>query len=519
MPPEVVGRLTPPDAPSSASTPVGTAPRRGTCGRPGRCRVEVGERACNAQHTMIAPRGEPHRIGRVTDQRERRGVELHHLVEQRALRGRVGAHVRARRECCVALSGLHRPRARHAGRDLAAALGGRRQDQVGGADRRHLDVQVDAVEQRAGEPRLILAGAARQLAAMAGEAGLARAAAAARVHGGDQHEARRIGDAVVGARDRDLAALERLAQRVEHARIELGEFVEKQHAAVRERDLARLGAQAAADQRRHAGRVMRRAERPCVGQRAAFELAGDRGDHRDLEQLGRHERRQDRRQPRRQHRLAGARRPDHQQIVPAGGRDLERTLGAFLAADVLEIERRARAGADLRLRPQQHLRALHVVGELNERRRRHDLHLGARPRGFRPARGRTDQALAVRIGADRGRQHAGDRRDRAVEPELAEHHIAVERIGRDRADRRHQAERDRQVVVAAFLRQVGRGEVHGDAARRQREPGRGERGAHPLARLGYRLVAEAHHVERRQAGRDLHLHGDATRLDAFERDG
>ena len=38
-----------------------------------------------------------------------------------------------------------------------------------------------------------------------------------------------------------------------------------------------------------------------------------------------------------------------------------------------------------------------------------------------------------------------------------------------RADRRHQAERDRQVVVAAFLRQVGGREIDGDAARRQRQ--------------------------------------------------
>ena len=52
-------------------------------------------------------------------------------------------------------------RARDARRDFAAALGRRRQDQVGGGHRRHLDVQVDAVEQRAGQPRLVLGGAAR----------------------------------------------------------------------------------------------------------------------------------------------------------------------------------------------------------------------------------------------------------------------------------------------------------------------------------------------------------------------
>jgi hypothetical protein len=78
-----------------------------------------------------------------------------------------------------------------------------------------------------------------------------------------------------------------------------------------ERDLARPRAQPAADQRRHAGGMMRGAERPAVGERAALDLAGDRGDHRDFEQLlG-----QDGGEPRRQHRLARAGRADHEHDI------------------------------------------------------------------------------------------------------------------------------------------------------------------------------------------------------------
>ena len=44
-------------------------------------------------------------------------------------------------------------------------------------------------------------------------------------------------------------------------------------------------------------------------------------------------------QPAREHRLAGAGRADHQQVVPARGRDLERALGVLLPADVREIGR------------------------------------------------------------------------------------------------------------------------------------------------------------------------------------
>ena len=46
---------------------------------------------------------------------------------------------------------------------------------------------------------------------------------------------------------------------------------------------------------------------------------------------------QDRWQPLRQHGLAGAWRPDHQDVMATGGGDLERTLGLFLAADLAEI--------------------------------------------------------------------------------------------------------------------------------------------------------------------------------------
>ena len=174
---------------------------------------------------------------------------------------------------------------------------------------------------------------------------IAGVSAAAGIHRRDQHEARRIGDAVVGARDRDLAGLERLAQRVERRRLELRQFVEEQHAVMRERNLAGPGAQSAADQRGHRRGMMRRAERPPVGERAVLDLARDRRDHRHFEQLRGRQRRQDGRQTRGEHRLAGAGRTDHQQVMTAGGRDLERALGAFLALDVGEIERRAEASA------------------------------------------------------------------------------------------------------------------------------------------------------------------------------
>ena len=176
-------------------------------------------------------------------------------------------------------------RRRHARGDLDRSLRRRRQDQIGRGHRRHLDAQIDAVHQRARDARLVIAGAAVDAAALAGIAGLERIAAATWIHRRDQHEAGRVGDAMIGARHRDLAVLQRLAQGIQHARIEFGQLVEEQHALMRQRDLAGLGADAAAGERSHAGGMMRRAERPPRRQRAAFDLAGNGGDHRDLEQL------------------------------------------------------------------------------------------------------------------------------------------------------------------------------------------------------------------------------------------
>ena len=207
----------------------------------------------------------------------------------------------------------------------------------------------------------------------------------------------------------------------EHLALEFGELVEEKNAAMRERDFARPRAQAAADQSRHRGGMMRATERPPIGERAAFDLARDRSDHRDFQQLLRRERRQDRRQPRRKHRLAGAGRPDHQEVMSAGGGDFERALAALLSLDVGKIERSCFHLADAGLRPRQHLRAAKMVRKLDQRRRGDDFHLGTSPCGFRPAGLRADQALASGIRADRRGQHAGNGCNRAVEPEFAQH--------------------------------------------------------------------------------------------------
>jgi hypothetical protein len=110
--------------------------------------------------------------------------------------------------------------------------------------------------------------------------------------------------------------------------------------------------------------------------------------------------------------------------MAAGRGDFERALGALLAFDVGQVEMHAVELADLRLRPVEDLRALEVVGELDQRLRRDDLDLRARPGGLRAAGIGADEAVTACIGADRGGQHTGHRGNRAVEAEFAEHVVA-----------------------------------------------------------------------------------------------
>ena len=53
--------------------------------------------------------------------------------------------------------------------------------------------------------------------------------------------------------------------------------------------------------------------------------------------------------------------------------------------------------------------------------------------------------------------------------------------------------------MAAFLGQVGRSEVDGDALGRERKADGGQGGPHPLTAFRHRLVAEADHGEADEA--------------------
>lgn len=218
---------------------------------------------------------------------------------------------------------------------------------------------------------------------------------------------------------------------------------------MRQAHFARLHPEPAAGERRHRGRMVRAAERARPRQPPALQRARHRSDHRHLQRLGGIERRQDARQAGGEQRLARARRPAHQQVMPARRRNLERASRRLLPLHLGEIgPRHALVDHAGRGRGQQ-LVALEMVEQRDEVGCGDHVHL-PRPARLRPLRGGTDQSLARLGGVERSEQHARARRDPPVQRQLADHDIAGQRLCIDHAHCSEQRQRHRQVEMRAF---------------------------------------------------------------------
>jgi hypothetical protein len=224
-------------------------------------------------------------------------------------------------------------RARCCRRILGATQFGRRQG-------RHLDLQVEAVEQRPGEAALVARDRGRR--AQARPLAVAAVAAGAGVHRRDEQELGRHRHRLARASDRDDAVLERLAQRFEHVATELRQLVEEQHAVVRQRHLAGANVGPAAEQARTRTGVVRGAQgapfaggndRPAAACTCstARRSAGDSGGRRPGS------RRSSALLP-----VPGG--PTNSRLWPPAAATVERTLGRRVAAQVGEVGRSVSAG-------------------------------------------------------------------------------------------------------------------------------------------------------------------------------
>ena len=121
--------------------------------------------------------------------------------------------------------------------------------------RRHFDLNVDAIEERAGDARAIALDLQRCADAFFLRIG--KKTAGARIHRGDQHDGCGIVDRAECARDRDVAVFQGLPHDLEDVAPEFRQLVEEEDAVVGEGDFTGFGYRSAADKAGIGNRLMR----------------------------------------------------------------------------------------------------------------------------------------------------------------------------------------------------------------------------------------------------------------------
>ena len=141
--------------------------------------------------------------------------------------------------------------------------------------------------------------------------------------------------------------------------------------------------------------------------------------------------------------------------MAASSRDLERALGDLLPLNLGEVRPALRRLGIGKLGRGTEARALEMREKCKKVRRGDDIDL-SRPACFASLRRRADQALVDGRGVDRREKYARRPSDPPVEAELPDCDIMRKCLRVGRADCRKQPKRDRQVVMRALLREVGR---------------------------------------------------------------
>ena len=410
---------------------------------------------------------------------------------------------------------LHLPRPNHPLADRGARLRRPHLRNLPDSHRRHLDLQVDAVQQRARNTSHITVHRTRRAGALFGRVVVIPAGTG--IHGRYEGEIGRIFHAVSRPRNHDLLILQRLPQHFEHAASEFGQLVEEQHSVVRQRHLARLGRLSAADQRHLRSHVMRRTERTLREQSPLCAQFSRHGVYLGrFQRLLDAERRQNRRHAPRQHRLTRTGRTDHQHVMSSGRRDLQRPLygrlsfhvgeilgiGTLRRQSCLGIHRHRRIESPLPVQQGDHLaqgvQTVHF-DPLHDRR-------------FSGVFGRHHEPPQPLVpGLDRKGQHTPYGPQRSVERELAREHRRRKQLPAHLGHRGENPHGDRQVETRPLLAQIGRSEVHHDLAARHLATGILESRPDTLLALLDGVVRQSDQIESQTAPGEIdldgHLHG------------
>src|SRR5437667_6958989 len=203
-------------------------------------------------------------------------------------------------------------------------------------DRGHFNVQIDAVEQRAGDSLAIALHLKRPATAFALQ--VAKIAAWTWIHRRNEHQLRRESDATCCAGHGDLPVFKRLAQYFQRRSLKLGQLIEKKDAVMGKAYFTRIRKRAAAEQPNVADGMMRVAEWSDRNERFfGVEQAGNAMNLRRLNCFFEGERRNNGRNALGQHRVARTGRTNHQDIVTASDSHFDGALNVPLPLHVAEI--------------------------------------------------------------------------------------------------------------------------------------------------------------------------------------
>jgi hypothetical protein len=242
-----------------------------------------------------------------------------------------------------------------------------------------------------------------------------------------------------------------------------------------------------------------------------------------LDRLLEGHRRQNRGQPLGEHRLARAGRPDHQDVVTAGCRDLERALGLLLSFDLAEIdvvnvgvaERRGEINRN-RLERTQALEEFESLAQALDSEHRRALSYHGSLRGIFA---REHHALEFgRSREQRGRQRTLDPLDTAVEREFTENQVATQALAiLEHVLRSKNSKRQRQIECRALFARICRREVDSHLTRWEIEAGIFQRRLDPIERLLDRALGQADETMRRYSGADVDFDFDRKRVNPNQR--
>ena len=382
---------------------------------------------------------------------------------------------------------------------LAGLIGG----QLLRRQRRHLHLQVDTVEQRTREARLITLDLCRR--AVTGLARIAQMATGAGIHRRDQLEACRIAAFVAGPSDMDTPRFHGFTHHLQHMTRKLRQLIEEQHAVMGQGDLAGARFRTTAHQRHGTGGMMRRAEGPPAPLGTQRQPA-DRAYRRHLQRLLFGQRRQDARQATGQHGLAGAGRPGEEQVVAAGGGHLQGAAGLKLSAYLGQVgQRPCRLGRARQAMGRDRSLAQQVGHHLEQMIGGQYLELTGQRRliGIGPRHNQPPPRAARRQGQ---RQHPLHTAKCAVQRQLADAFGVLQTSGRQLSRGEQQPQGDGQIEATTLLGQVGGSQVEGDTPQRVFEAGIDQGAAHPLPTLLHRRLRQADQRHAGQAVGEVHFH-------------